>query len=105
MKSEAGRPREIDFFNIPITFESRSPLLLGRCSRQLRESCSGANMVYLQAERAIILEHYFATKSFAAVHEALSNAYPDNTPTGNKVSGLRKCLQRETCPVSDSVDR
>jgi hypothetical protein len=25
-----------------------------------------------------ILEHYFASKSFAAVREAFSNAYPDN---------------------------
>jgi hypothetical protein len=24
-----------------------------------------------------ILEHYFTSKSFAAVHEAFSNAYPD----------------------------
>jgi hypothetical protein len=34
-------------------------------------------MVYSQAERLFILEHYVASKSFAAVREALSNAYPD----------------------------
>jgi hypothetical protein len=52
-------------------------LLLGRCSRQLRKSCAGANMVHSQAERVSILEHYFASKSFAAVREAFSNAFPD----------------------------
>jgi hypothetical protein len=45
-----------------------------------------------------ILEHYFASKQFAAVDEAFSNAYPDKevpnktTPNGNKFSGHRKCL-------------
>jgi hypothetical protein len=34
-------------------------------------------MVYSRAESVFILEHYFASKSFAAVHEAFSNAYPD----------------------------
>jgi hypothetical protein len=38
-----------------------------------------------RAERVFILEHHFASKSFAAVREAFSNAYPDkelpNIPT------------------------
>jgi hypothetical protein len=34
-------------------------------------------MVYLRAERVFILEHYFASKLFAAVREAFSDAYPD----------------------------
>jgi hypothetical protein len=34
-------------------------------------------MVYSRAERVFILEHYFASKSFVAVREAFSNAYPD----------------------------
>jgi hypothetical protein len=34
-------------------------------------------MVYTRAERVFILEHYFASKSFVAVREAFSNAYPD----------------------------
>jgi hypothetical protein len=34
-------------------------------------------MVYSRAERLSILEHYFASKSFAAVCEAFSNAYRD----------------------------
>jgi hypothetical protein len=34
-------------------------------------------MVYSRAERVFILEHYFASKSFAAVREAFSNVYPD----------------------------
>jgi hypothetical protein len=46
-----------------------------------------------------ILEHYFASKSVAAVREAFSNAYPDkevmerqHKKTGNKISEHRKCL-------------
>jgi hypothetical protein len=31
-------------------------------------------MVYSQAERVFILEHYFASKSFADIREAFSNA-------------------------------
>jgi hypothetical protein len=60
-----------------MTLESRSPWLLGRCSRHLREGCASANMVYSRAERMFILEHYFASKSFAAVREAFINAYSD----------------------------
>jgi hypothetical protein len=33
--------------------------------------------MYSRAERVFILEHHFASKSFAAVREAFSNAYPD----------------------------
>jgi hypothetical protein len=43
----------------------------------MEKSCAGANMVYSRAERVFILEHYFASKSFAAVREAFRNAYPD----------------------------
>jgi hypothetical protein len=34
-------------------------------------------MVYSREKRVFILEHYFASKSSAAVREAFSNAYPD----------------------------
>jgi hypothetical protein len=34
--------------------------------------------VYPRAECLIILEHYFASKSFAAVREAFSNAHSDS---------------------------
>jgi hypothetical protein len=63
-------------------------------------------MVYSRAERVFILEHYFALKPSAAVREAFTNVYPDKeapnktTPTGNKVSGHRKCLRQEKCPAS-----
>jgi hypothetical protein len=47
----------------------------------------------------LILKHYFASKSFAAVREAFSIAYPDkevpNKTTIHRlvtVSGQRKCL-------------
>jgi hypothetical protein len=60
----------------------------------LRKSGAGANMVYSRAERVFILEHYFVSKSFAAVREAFSSAYPvkevphktTEKPTGNKIS-------------------
>jgi hypothetical protein len=64
-----------------VTLGSRSLWLLDRCSRQLRKSCANANMVYSRAERVFILEHYFASKSFAAVREAFSNACPDKEVT------------------------
>jgi hypothetical protein len=34
-------------------------------------------MVYSWAEHVFIVKHCFASKSFAAVREAFSNAYPD----------------------------
>jgi hypothetical protein len=34
-------------------------------------------MVYLRAERGFILEHYFASKLFAAFREVFSSTYPD----------------------------
>jgi hypothetical protein len=34
-------------------------------------------MVYSRAERVFILEHYFVSKSFAAVIEVFSDAYSD----------------------------
>jgi len=46
--------RVIDF---PITLESRSQLLLGRCSRQLRKICAVVNIVYSGAERMFIPKH------------------------------------------------
>jgi hypothetical protein len=43
--------------------------------------------VHSQAERVLILRHYFASKSFAAVCETFSNACPDKkVPTGNDIS-------------------
>jgi hypothetical protein len=56
---------------------SRSPWLLGRCPSQMCRSSTGVNMVYSRAEQVFIFEHFFASKSFAAVREAFSNAYPD----------------------------
>jgi hypothetical protein len=43
----------------------------------------------------LILEHYFASKSFATAREVFRDAYSDKentTPTGNKISGRRECL-------------
>jgi hypothetical protein len=51
--------------------------MLGRCSRQLRESYADANMVNSRAERVFMPEHYFAMTSCADVREVPSNAFPD----------------------------
>jgi hypothetical protein len=47
-KSETGTPRANRLPQHPLVLESRSSMLLGRCSRQLRDSCAGANMVHKQ---------------------------------------------------------
>jgi hypothetical protein len=63
------------WYSLPISFvtlESRSSCLLGRFSRQLCKTCAGPNMAYSRTERVFIPEHYFASKSFAAVREAFS---------------------------------
>jgi hypothetical protein len=87
-----------------MTLESTSPWLLGRCSRQLRKSCAGANM-YSREECVLIVETYFTSKAFTAVREAFSSAYPDKeVPNKTTISGHMKCLRQEICPASDSVD-
>jgi hypothetical protein len=50
-------------------------------------------MVYLRAERVFVLEHYFASKSFAALREAFNNAEKEvPNKTGYKISEHGKCL-------------
>jgi hypothetical protein len=71
IKSKAGLPS-----TSPMTFRSRSPLLLGHCSHQLYRSCSGVDMVYSQAEGVLILKHYFTSESSDAVHKVF-NKCPD----------------------------
>jgi hypothetical protein len=53
-------PRVIDSTNLPRDTRVMVSWLLGRCSRQMRKSYAGANMVYSRAERVFILEHCFA---------------------------------------------
>jgi hypothetical protein len=98
MNSEAGPPSCNWLPVSPMTLESRSHPLLGCYSSHLRKSFSGAN-VYSWAEHVFILEHYFSSKSFAAVRDAFSSAYHDKEvlnkttpPTGNKILGHRICL-------------
>jgi hypothetical protein len=52
-------------------------------------------MVYSRAERVFILEHYFASKLFAAAREAFSNAILTKKYRIRqqcKISGQRKCF-------------
>jgi hypothetical protein len=72
-----------------VTLEVNSPLLLGRCSHQLRKSCAGASMMYAQAESVFILERYFTPMSFVAARETSSNACPDKeVRVRQKIHGL-----------------
>jgi hypothetical protein len=88
-----------------------------RCSRQLRKSCTGANM-YSQAKYFFILEHYFASYSFVVIHEAFNNAYHDNKipnkiiihrlVTGFRVTGSfcpwQRFIERQSSlPISSSA--
>jgi hypothetical protein len=79
--------------------KSRSPSLLGRCSRQLRKSCAGAKLVYLRTQRAFILKHYFASKSFPLFvkHLAVSTLtrlYRLVTTFWDALKKVRVCLQK-----------
>jgi hypothetical protein len=74
MKPEAGPSLCNRLSQPPLTLESRSLWLLGRCSRQLCKSCAGADMVYSQVECVFILRHYFALKLFAAACEKFRSA-------------------------------
>jgi hypothetical protein len=57
-------------------------------------------MVYSRAERVFILEHYFASKSFATIREAFSKAYPD-MEVPNKTIHLRVTKFWDTGSVCD----
>jgi hypothetical protein len=56
--------------------------------------------MYSWAERVLILEHHFASKSFAAVREAFSDAYPDKE-VPNKTVHLLITKFRDTGSVCD----
>jgi hypothetical protein len=63
--------------NLPRDTRVKVTLVARPLLTPVAKKCAGANPVYSRAERVFILEHYFASKSFAAVREAFSNAYPD----------------------------
>jgi hypothetical protein len=50
----------------PVTLESKSQLLLGLYSHQLRKTCVGANTMYSRVEPLFIPQRYFAWKSSVA---------------------------------------
>jgi hypothetical protein len=78
MKSEAGQPpRVTDSPTLPRDAGVRVTLIARPLLPPLAQKLCSANMVYSRAERVFIIEHHFASKSFAAVREAFSNAYPD----------------------------
>jgi hypothetical protein len=77
MKLQSSPPVCNTFPKLPVTLESRSELLPGRCSRQLRIRRPSANTVY-GYQSVFILEHNFASKSFAAIREALNDVGPDS---------------------------
>jgi hypothetical protein len=58
-------------------------------------------MVYSRAERVFILENYLASKSFAAVREAFSNAYPDKEVPNKTTIHRLVTASRDTGSVCD----
>jgi hypothetical protein len=52
-------------------------------------------MVYLRVERVFILEHYFPSKTFTDIREAVSNAYPEKEVPNETVTHWRQivCLR------------
>jgi hypothetical protein len=70
---EAYPPHVIATPNLPSNTRVKVTLV----ARPLRKSSASANMVYSRAERVFILQHHFASKSFAAVREAFSCTHPD----------------------------
>jgi hypothetical protein len=57
--------------------------------------------VHSRAERVFILEHYFASKSFAAVCEAFSNAYSDKEVPNKTTLHRLVTTFRDTGNMSD----
>jgi hypothetical protein len=53
--------------------------LPGRCLRQLREICSGANMAHLRTEHVFILQNYAAWKLSSAEEGCDDGDYPFST--------------------------
>jgi hypothetical protein len=72
-----------------VTFLSRSLWLLGRCLLQLRKSCAGGNMIYWQAERVFVCEHYFTPKYFASLREGfVCEEFPDKEVPNKSIQEL-----------------
>jgi hypothetical protein len=81
----------------PPTLESRPPFLLGHCSCHLWKICAGANIVHSWAEH---VEHYFSSKLFAAVCEAIRNTFRDKE-VPNKTTVHKLVTFRDTRSVCD----
>jgi hypothetical protein len=65
-------------------------------------------MMYSRAERVFILEHYFTSKSFAAVREAFSNVYPDKKVPNKTVTHMVTYFRMQevfVCDKCSSSDR
>jgi hypothetical protein len=52
---------------------------------------------YIHGQNVFILEHYFASKSFAAFREAFSNAYPDKEVLNTTVHRLVTTFWVDAC--------
>jgi hypothetical protein len=66
-------------------------------------------MTYSRAEHVFILEHNFASKSFAAVREAFNNAYPDkevpNKTTVHRLVTIFRDTEVFVCDKCSSSDK
>jgi hypothetical protein len=77
----------------PATPNLMSVWLLGRCSRQLQE-CADAVMVHSWSHPALILEHYFASKPFAAGQERQCWTHTCQHNTGTLCKATRNTIKK-----------
>jgi hypothetical protein len=70
MKPEAGPPYVTVSPNLPRDTRVKVILVARPLLTPVAKSSAGGNMVYSRAESVFILEHYFASKSFAVDREA-----------------------------------
>jgi hypothetical protein len=76
MKSEHVHPHVIDSPNLPHDIRVKVTLVTKPLLMSVTQMlCKCIHDVF--TSRVFILKHYFATKSYAAFHEAFSNEYPD----------------------------
>lgn len=94
---------------VPVTLESKSLSLLGRCLLQLLKICEISSVVYSRAEHVFILQHCIASKSFAALCKVINKTCSHTeVPIKIRVRQLMKRRDtgrfvRDTCSSSDKA--
>jgi hypothetical protein len=70
-------PHATDFPNLPRDTRRKVTLAARPLRMPVAQKLCGYEHAYSRVECVFIVEHYFASKSFAAVREAISSVYPD----------------------------